>query len=73
MPMGNNNRPMGNNNRPMGNNNMSMGNNNMPMGNSNMLISSMLTIAMNVSYTIYIFNWNLSSPDAIRALIVEEH
>ncbi len=47
--------------------------NNRPMMNNNALISSMLTVAMNVSYTIYIFNWNLSSPDAIRALIVEEH
>ncbi len=41
--------------------------------NRNIILSSSLNVAANVSYTMYLFNWNLSSPDAITVLIVEEH
>ncbi|MDD6201705.1 MAG: DUF4397 domain-containing protein [Lachnospiraceae bacterium] len=44
-----------------------------PYMTGNVLLSSTIGIDMNVSYTIYLFHWNLSSPDAVRALIVEEH
>ena len=44
-----------------------------PYLNGNVILASTLSIEMNVSYTIYLFNWDLSSPEAIRALIVEEH
>lgn len=39
----------------------------------NAILSATLGIEMNVSYTMYLFHWNLASSDAIRALIVEEH
>lgn len=39
----------------------------------NVLVSSNITIQANVSYTVYMFNWNRMSPNAIRVLIVEEH
>lgn len=42
-------------------------------GNGTALVSSIINIQRNVSYTIYMFNWNPSSPDAIRLLVVEEH
>ena len=45
----------------------------MPRGNGTILLSSNMSIQMNVSYTIYLFHWNLASEDAIKALIVEEH
>ena len=42
------------------------------MNGEEILLSSTLSVQMNVSYTIYLFHWNLASPDAIRALIIEE-
>ncbi len=42
-------------------------------GNRNIILSSGLNVQPNVSYTMYLFNWNISSPDAITVLIVEEH
>lgn len=39
----------------------------------NVLLSGTIGIDMNVSYTIYLFNWDITSSEAIRALIVEEH
>jgi len=43
-----------------------------PIGMQESLLSSTLKIDMNVSYTMYVSQWNISSPDAIRAIIVEE-
>ncbi len=42
-------------------------------GNRNIILSSSLSVRVDVSYTMYLFNWNISSPDAITVLIVEEH
>lgn len=42
-------------------------------GNRNIILSSSLNVRVDVSYTMYLFNWNISSPDAITVLIVEEH
>lgn len=39
----------------------------------NILLSSTVNVQRNVSYTIYMFNWNAFSPVAVRVLIVEEH
>lgn len=41
-------------------------------GNRNILLSTPINIKVDASYTIYLFNWNISSPDTITALIVEE-
>ena len=43
------------------------------MNARNAILSATLSIEMNVSYTMYLFHWNLASSDAIRALIVAEH
>ena len=40
--------------------------------NRNIILSSSLDVKVDVSYTMYLFNWNISSPDAITVLIVEE-
>lgn len=40
--------------------------------NRNIILSSALDVKVDVSYTMYLFNWNISSPDAITVLIVEE-
>ena len=40
--------------------------------NRTVLVSSIININADASYTIYIFNWNISSPDALRVLIIEE-
>ena len=42
-------------------------------GNRNIILSSSVDVKMDVSYTMYLFNWNISSPDAITVVIVEEH
>ena len=42
-------------------------------GNRNIILSSSLNVKMDVSYTMYLFNWNISSPDAITVVVVEEH
>ena len=42
-------------------------------GNRTILLSSTIDIKVDASYTMYIFNWNISSPDALRVLIIEEH
>ena len=42
-------------------------------GNRNIILSSSVDVKMDVSYTMYLFNWNISSPDAITVMIVEEH
>lgn len=42
-------------------------------GNRNIILSSSVDVKADVSYTMYLFNWNISSPDAITVLIVEEH
>ena len=39
---------------------------------SNILLSSVMNVKTNASYTVYMFNWNRNSADAIRVLIVEE-
>lgn len=36
------------------------------------LLTTTMKAEMNVSYTLYVFHWNQSSPDAIRMIIVEE-
>lgn len=41
-------------------------------GNRNIILSSGIDVKADASYTMYLFNWNISSPDAITALIVEE-
>ncbi len=41
--------------------------------NRNIILSSSVDVKVDVSYTMYLFNWNISSPDAITVLIVEEH
>ena len=40
---------------------------------SNIILSANFNVETNVTYTMYLFHWNLSSTDAIRALIVAEH
>ena len=41
-------------------------------GNRNIILSTGIDVKVDASYTMYLFNWNISSPDAITALIVEE-
>ena len=40
--------------------------------NRNILLSSSVDVKADASYTMYLFNWNISSPDAITVMIVEE-
>ena len=40
--------------------------------NRTVLVSSTVNVKVDASYTMYIFNWNISSPDALRVLIIEE-
>ena len=41
-------------------------------GNRTILLTSELMIKNTASYTMYLFNWNPSSPDALTAIVVEE-
>jgi len=41
-------------------------------GNRNIILSTNIDVKVDASYTMYLFNWNISSPDTITALIVEE-
>lgn len=41
-------------------------------GNRNIILSSSVDVKIDASYTMYLFNWNISSPDAITVMIVEE-
>ena len=40
--------------------------------NRTILLSSELRVKNTASYTMYLFNWNPSSPDAITAIVVQE-
>lgn len=42
-------------------------------GVRNILVSSNIAIKPNVSYTIYLLNWNRYAADSVRVLVVEEH
>lgn len=42
------------------------------IGSTSVLLSSTISVQVNSSYTMYLFNWNKSSPDAIQVLIIEE-
>ena len=42
-------------------------------GTRSIILSSSVDVKADISYTMYLFNWNISSPDAITVLIVEEH
>lgn len=42
-------------------------------GRRRIILTSILSVKRNTSYTMYLINWNVTSPDTITVLMVEEH
>ena len=42
-------------------------------GRRRIILTSILSVKRNASYTMYLINWNVTSPDTVTVIMVEEH